>query len=947
MGLNAEETNMLLKELKQRPQVDISDVFEDAGLFPGVQVWVMDGMAPRAIPEEEHGTLYSGDAYIILHTLETDFGTDYTLYQWAGDQAGMDRTGSVAVWTVQLAGHLGEIGSRCRMVQETDGLESIDFLAMFGGVMHVEGSCAVRRGLKKVEARPPRLFHIVQSNGEVHVMSRRPHWTSIPCVTMPRRLTYHDDGTPKRYVDHGLPWSQKEHGDCITKYAGLFVLQHQAGIFTFHPPTPPSRPARHKEKARMLETLVALQNETPGARHFIVGSDTESDAAFWDLVGGRPTWERIEGFIASRPAPEADEDFTDDDEEEYMDPEPRLYRVSFATGSLGMVKQAPVKGDKFSRDTLTDDAVFILLAPADLFVWTGNRATQLEISGALHAAKTVIGPDNDVPVERVIPTIEPVTFTAYFHMWNRVLHPSDYRVVTNTIAPALPDKPIDVTMMHTPPAPPVHPTTPPEGRMRCYRISDNKVTTLARDKYGHFYSRDVIVVCVDNTHRTGPKEDRAFHVYVWLGQDASPLPLLTYKQVLMTAFSRQVESSGGGRPVHHWERQGSESVAFNHLFASAMVIHTGGMSRLYLPPPPRTPAGDGMKLYQVGGWPYSPPRAVQVPLSFASLNSRDCFIAVIPPNAPGRPLACMDHDGKYVIILWRGRSAADGLADAAFDLTAMFIPIDGDQDEDDVATVIAEREGCEGEITAEALGSVVPILDETLAYSSLYPSLDNKAVATLTRPLKEATVGLTKARGDGGFDHLIVDDLLAADRRPDLADDLAQKSYPTLSQRAGDPFIPRLFRLGSTTGRFAYQRVIPMQQGALDRGLLFLVDTHAAVFIWGSAQHRDYARAVELAQRYVDVGAVRDGRCGCEVVAIAPDDEPPAFKCCFPGWHDRPEHVPVDPFAERSARYVQWGIEARMARLARKKELDDARKAADDAAADRIVAEMRTTGQMM
>ncbi|KAG9396173.1 Villin/Gelsolin [Carpediemonas membranifera] len=950
LGLTVDETNQLLLDLQQKPTTTVADVFDGVGLDEGLQIWVIDGLVPREIPETEHGLLYSSDAYIVLSTVESDNGTDYELFQWAGRDATMDKTGAVAAWTVQIASYLAELSTRCVQRLEVDGEESNEFIAILGGIEHREGSCATKSGLRKPVAEVPKLYHVIKTGKGVKIISRDPTWTSLPCVDMPEDLT-HSNGSPVRFVDHGLVWDEKKHGDVVTKYAGVFILQHGKSVFLYTPPAPPCRAAKTVERARQMEVAATIQEDVPGARLVVVGETEEEDAPFWAALGGKPTWDRLQPLISTKNAAraefsESNGDYSEDEGEASDDgpdstPEsPELVRVDFSTGQFGIKRVDKDPAGHYTRAMLAPDGVYLLFTDLELFVWTGNKARALEVSGALHAATEVLGPEQGLHVERVIPSIEPVTFTAHFPGWRKVLLPSEYRVVESKIAQSVPQIKVDTKMMHTPPAAPEHPTSPPEGMIRCYRISDSLVEAVEPELFGHFFSKDVIVVCVDNTQKPLDVPDRSFHIFVWVGRDASPLPVLTYKQVLMGKFAAQVESTGGGRPMHHWERMGSESAEFKHLFASTMVVHSGGKSTLFIDhtPAPPTPC----RLYQVGGWPYAAPCAREVAAKFTSLNSRDCFLIVVTHDNPARP-AAVETESKTVIVLWRGKFAPAALANAAFDLAEMFIRDDDlnstAESDDDSAKVITENEGEEGPITVQALSSP----DQKPLWAQLYPSPANGGVVALERDTASVVVEFDKALKDGGFDHLMRDDLREVMYRADKFEEMRKtKSYPTLAQNAGEAFIPRLFRLSAISGCFDYDRIIPIQQVHLDSTQIYMLDTYSHVYLWGDPTHHDYAKAEDLVREYISQGMRMDGRERCDVVPATPGAEPVAFVCCFPGWNDRAARAFVDPYAKRSAEAVQRGFEARQERIFKRTEHARLMDEADRRSGERIFMAMST-----
>lgn len=57
--------------------------FEHAGKKAGLQVWRVENMELVPVPESLYGGFYCGDAYLVLHSTETQRGTlQYDLHYW-------------------------------------------------------------------------------------------------------------------------------------------------------------------------------------------------------------------------------------------------------------------------------------------------------------------------------------------------------------------------------------------------------------------------------------------------------------------------------------------------------------------------------------------------------------------------------------------------------------------------------------------------------------------------------------------------------------------------------------------------------------------------------------------------------------------------------------------------------------------------------------------------
>lgn len=60
--------------------------FKKAGEKPGLQVWRIEKMDLMPVPENLHGSFYTGDTYIILNTIKQHLGSlQYDLHFWHGE----------------------------------------------------------------------------------------------------------------------------------------------------------------------------------------------------------------------------------------------------------------------------------------------------------------------------------------------------------------------------------------------------------------------------------------------------------------------------------------------------------------------------------------------------------------------------------------------------------------------------------------------------------------------------------------------------------------------------------------------------------------------------------------------------------------------------------------------------------------------------------------------
>lgn len=63
----------------------LNEQFEHAGKKPGLQVWRVEKLTLAPVPTEFYGDFYTGDSYIVLHTISTSPAL-YNIHSWLGSR---------------------------------------------------------------------------------------------------------------------------------------------------------------------------------------------------------------------------------------------------------------------------------------------------------------------------------------------------------------------------------------------------------------------------------------------------------------------------------------------------------------------------------------------------------------------------------------------------------------------------------------------------------------------------------------------------------------------------------------------------------------------------------------------------------------------------------------------------------------------------------------------
>jgi len=106
--------------------------FDGAGEQLGIEIWRVEKFQPVRQPRNTYGAFHTGDSYIVLHTYQVPPAAKYfwDLFFWLGAESTQDEKGSAAYFTVNLDDKLDTMAVQHR---ETEGHESPEFLALFGG----------------------------------------------------------------------------------------------------------------------------------------------------------------------------------------------------------------------------------------------------------------------------------------------------------------------------------------------------------------------------------------------------------------------------------------------------------------------------------------------------------------------------------------------------------------------------------------------------------------------------------------------------------------------------------------------------------------------------------------------------------------------------------------------------------------------------------------------
>jgi len=104
--------------------------WDKVGQEVGLQIWRIEKFLVKSWPKEHYGEFYSGDSYIVLHTMVDDNGKKkYDIFFWLGAQTTQDEAGTAAYKTVELDDYLGDEPVQYREVQANETKKIFGFIS--------------------------------------------------------------------------------------------------------------------------------------------------------------------------------------------------------------------------------------------------------------------------------------------------------------------------------------------------------------------------------------------------------------------------------------------------------------------------------------------------------------------------------------------------------------------------------------------------------------------------------------------------------------------------------------------------------------------------------------------------------------------------------------------------------------------------------------------------
>nr|XP_019946519.1 PREDICTED: adseverin [Paralichthys olivaceus] len=304
--------------------------FTNAGKAAGLQIWRIENLELVPVSERSHGNFYTGDAYVILSTVQQGHSFSYHLHYWLGKECSQDESAAAAIFSVQLDDYLG---GKPVQYRELQSVESTAFSSYFkGGITYKTGGVASG-------------FHHVVTNDLsaqrlLHIKGRRVvRATQVP-----------------------FSWSSFNSGDCFIIDLGNKIYQWCGSK------------CNHFERLKAAQVARGIRdNERNGRPEVVVIEEGSEPSTLTNVSLKSPCHKFRDRTVNIRSETDC-----------------RVCQVSDASGSMKVT--AVREENPFVQSDLLSDECFILDHGKNkmIFVWKGHKANPSERKEAMKTAEGFI-----------------------------------------------------------------------------------------------------------------------------------------------------------------------------------------------------------------------------------------------------------------------------------------------------------------------------------------------------------------------------------------------------------------------------------------------------------------------------------------------------------------------------------------------------------------------------
>lgn len=541
-------------------------IFQGAGEKPGLQVWRVEKMSLNPVPKGQHGTFFTGDAYIVLCRPST--AKEYNVHSWAGIECSVDERGAAAILMTQLDDYLGGMP---RQFTEFQNEESPTFTSYFkSGIKYKQGGVASG-------------FNHVETNVE----------------TCANRLFHVKGRRVVRATEMEFSWDSFNTGDCFIIDMGKNIY-HWSG-------------SESNRFERLKTTVLAVDirdNERKGRAEVHMIDEGNEPAEVINALGSKPD------------LPPGSSDTEVPVSKKAMS-EASLYMISDAAGSMKATLVA--EKNPFKQDMLNQNECYIVDNGGNhkIFVWKGQRANAAERKAALMAAQTFIKDQNYPSNTQVVimpAGAETTLFKDFFRNWmdkdESVGFGQTYTIGKIAKIPKIPFEPSSLHNNKQMAA--QHGVVDDgSGKVQIWRVEGGDIVPVDPSTFGQFYGGDCYLVLY--SYNTGGRTKHL--IYIWQGKKCSR------DELGASAFlTVQMDNSMGGVATQVRVTQGQEPAHLVSIFkGKPLIVYLGGTSRTG-----GQTAAASTRLFHIRMSSTKATRAVEVEPTASSLNTNDVFVLKTP-----------------------------------------------------------------------------------------------------------------------------------------------------------------------------------------------------------------------------------------------------------------------------------------------------------------------------
>jgi hypothetical protein len=515
---------------------------EDAsGLF----IWRMEMLLPIEVDREQYpdkeegrlGALNCEDCYVILHITNEKVGKVFSIFNWVGEDASIDKRGASAIRAQELNLYLR---GRAKLRTEFQGMESDAFRTCFGQVdmLYEDGADSVFRPPAK-PAWPRRLFRVTLV---------RPSIVGYPI--------------PEKKAKGGAAGTAPGRRPKLLPAITEMELQHaslnETDSFVLDGGTDEQLFVWHGAKSPLTLRAIAL-----AAAHHTNEHERLGRSVIHELVSGEESREIRDGDHVWCML-----DYLDVDAgaklqpkgEQYVD-DIILYRTRIEDGKVKLpkVRDGPDDG-VLEREMLHSDSVALLDAFSELFVWVGRRS-----HGRKYRLRKVVGTvaanlrkQEDRPPNVNVTTIfeghEPISFINKFPCWFAELtrslirgnysRPLAWQVHLAAAQASWTFRPEDIDRDGQRVA--GYMPDEGDGSVEVWAVENGKptFTKLPVGERGEFYTGDCFLVLY-TYHNPLDRMRQAYVLYFWEGREASNRWWPAFWYGFFPVLNRKIRNAGG------------------------------------------------------------------------------------------------------------------------------------------------------------------------------------------------------------------------------------------------------------------------------------------------------------------------------------------------------------------------------------------------------------------